>query len=198
MWSPVDSYDFTNRTSSKADLGPQSHAQIVVAAVIKVDVIPGFQSNANRPCESFDSCRGIQSKIRLAVVQAYGTLETCWGVLVVDGEIVKAHFAGHEEAKGSRAGLEFRTKASMQSAELCVYQLYGHAIREILSEVPFEIVGHFRFQLYVSVHVEGGTASHTNEISCRRCLAEAEIISEGADFDVVGMLLRQQHRSRKK
>ena len=59
MWPPVDSYDFTNRTSSKADLGPQSHAQIVVAAVIKVDVIPGFQSNANRPGESFDSCRGI-------------------------------------------------------------------------------------------------------------------------------------------
>src|ERR1700730_17968187 len=101
MWPPAASYDFNDRSWSKADRGPQSDAQIVVAAVIKVDVIPGFQSNANRPGESFDSCRGIQSKIRLAVVQAYGTLETCRCVLVVDGEIVKAHFAGHEEAKGS-------------------------------------------------------------------------------------------------
>ena len=86
----------------------------------------------------------------------------------------------------------------MQSAELSVHQLRGHAIREILGEVPFEVVGHFRFQLYVSVQVESGPSSHTDEISHRRCLAEAKIISEGADFDVVGMLLRQQHRSSKK
>src|ERR1700730_10554629 len=37
-----------NRTSSKADLWPQGHAQIVVATVIKVDIVARFQSNANR------------------------------------------------------------------------------------------------------------------------------------------------------
>ena len=32
---------------------------IVAAAVIKVDIVARFQSNANRSGESFDSCRGI-------------------------------------------------------------------------------------------------------------------------------------------
>src|SRR5258707_11363382 len=150
------------------------------------------------PAKASIPAAGYRAKSVVPLSRTHGTLETRWGVLVVDGEIVKAHFAGHEEAKCSRAGLEFRTKESMQSAELCVHQLRGHAVREILGEVPLEVVGHFRFQLYVSVHVEAGPASHTNEISYRRCLAEAKIISEGADFDVVRMLLRQQHRSSKK
>ena len=92
------------RQTLEAQLRSNGYPQVIVAAVIEIDVVSGFQANTNWSGERFDSAAGIEGKIGPAGVQTHRAGEAGWGVLIADAEVVKSHFAGHEYAEGSRAG----------------------------------------------------------------------------------------------
>ena len=81
----------------------------------------------------------------------------------------------------------------MQSAELRIHQLRGHAIGESVGVGPLEVVSHFRLKLDTGMKVDGGPASKPDEIVARRRVTGAKIVSESAYLKVIGTILRNHH-----
>ena len=180
----------------ETQLRAEGHAQVVVGAVYKVNVVAYFGADANRTSESFESSARIDCERRFASGKADGIYETCGCILVADAEVIESDLAGHEDTEWAGASLEFWPEKPVEGAEPRVDQHGRHDIGEGIGVVALEVVSHLGFDLNAGSDVKRCSASHTDEVADGRRVAEAEIICERADFDVIAVLLRHEHRRR--
>src|ERR1700722_19370361 len=83
-------------TGLEAELWAEGDPQIVVSAVVEVDVVADFGANADRSGESFESSAGIDGEVRRPVGQADLVGESVGGIQIVDRKIVEAYLASHK------------------------------------------------------------------------------------------------------
>jgi len=116
-----------------------------MGAVDEIDIVADLRTNTDGPGKCLKSATWIYRERCRSDGEAHSVGETCSRILVIDAEIVESDLAGEENAEWSRSGLKFRPKKAMQSAELRIYRLRGHAIGKGVGVVPLEVIGHFGF-----------------------------------------------------
>src|SRR6185369_1805123 len=174
---------------------PEGYFEVIMRAVIEVDLVTGLKTQSDGTPESFDSAAGVHGETGVPGLNAaQGSYEPCGSVLIGDAEINKAEFASDIGSKRSRAGLEFRSKQPGQGTQGRVYKLSRGAVREDAGEVPLEIVGHLGFQLNVGMYVERGAPAHADEVDMRVRGAEVQIIGEDPYFDMIRTLRHEGRR----
>lgn len=87
--------------SLEPELRAQGYSQIIVSAVVEVNVIPHFRADADRPSERLESTAWVYCKIRRPIGQADSIGEARRRILVADTEVVESDLAGNENAEWS-------------------------------------------------------------------------------------------------
>src|ERR1700720_3200927 len=89
----------------------EGYFEVIMCAVIKVNLVARFKTQADRTPESFDSSSGIHGETGVSGLNAtQGSHEPCGRLLIRNAEIHEAKFTGDIGPKRSRAGLEFGSK----------------------------------------------------------------------------------------
>src|SRR5258708_3419529 len=125
-----------------------------MSAMIEIDIVAHFRAKSDRSSKCLNSSARIDRKECRPVGQAHSVNEAGSRVLVANAEVIESNFTDDEDAEGPGAGLELRAEKPMQSSEVRVHQLGGHAIGERIGKAPLEVVSHFRFQLDAGMKVE--------------------------------------------
>jgi len=107
----------------EAELRSEAYPQVIVGAVEKEDVVADFRSNADGPGKGLKTAARINRKARRTVGQAHAAGETGGCTIIGDGEVVEADLARNKEAERPRPRLKFRTKETMQGAEVRIHGL---------------------------------------------------------------------------
>jgi len=170
----------------ETQLGPESNPPVVVGSVHENDFIAGLKTESDRAKKSLDSSSRVKGRIHIIgskIAHVAGKRgERSGGGIKAEIGVPALH--GHEEAHQS-GGLKLWTEQAVENPNIGIRRgdRPTRSICEALGEHFIEIVRHFRFDLYVFDHVDGGPAAQPHKIGAR--LAQPEIIDECADFRVV-------------
>lgn len=135
----------------EAELRSESYPQVVMGAVVEENIVTNFCPNAKGSGKRLEAPAGIYREIGRSISKADSVCKASRRIVIVDGEIVESNFSRDEKAERSRSGLKLRPKKAMQSTELRIDQLRGHAIAIGFRVVPLEVISHFGFQLHVAM-----------------------------------------------
>jgi hypothetical protein len=130
-----------------------------MSAVVEEHIVTGFQSQADRSGEGFDTSGRIECEVSGTCAQANGIGKAGWSIGSGHTKVVESHLAGNEDAECARAGLEFRSEKTMERPQARGHGRRADAVVEGAGVVALEIVGHLGFELHAGSNPESCPAT---------------------------------------
>src|SRR5690348_14369236 len=96
------------------ELRADSHAEIVMCAIVEEHVVSRFQSQANGAGEGFDTSRGIECEVSSPAAESNRIRKPGWSIGSGHAKVVESHLAGNERAECAGTGLEFGSEEAME------------------------------------------------------------------------------------
>jgi hypothetical protein len=163
---------------------PERHAQVILRAIQKVNLVANVEPQPKRAPKSFQSYAWVQSEAGIAIRDPVDRSHKSYAVSAGIAEVHKTRLAGRESVKMSLTELELRSEQACERTQPGGCETGSQAVVGGEAVVPCEVVGHLGFDTGVRIHINADATTDTYEIR-HIVLIQPEVIGEGPELDMI-------------